>query len=128
MLSKGFSNDGVVGKRDSLSVDLAVSSLENEFSNGFSGRISEGDVGLNFSEKVGRSFVHSDKGSVMDLPQSEQSQDSDDFGVEFVNTSDSNNECESGLGGYVNLSSELGLNRLKRTFLLASMSALTAFW
>ena len=64
----------------------------------------------------------------MNLSQSEQSQDSDDFGVEFVNTSNSNNECESGLGGYVNLSSELSLNREMYTFLLASMSALTAFW
>ena len=31
----------------------------------------------------------------MDLSQSEQSEDSDDFRVEFVNTSDSYNKCKS---------------------------------
>ena len=111
-----------------MPVDLAISSLENEFSDGFSGRIAESDVGLNFSEKVGRGFIDSDEGSVMDLPQSEQSQDSDDLRVEFVNTSDSHNECESGLGGYVDLSGKFGLNVTICTFLLASISALTAFW
>ena len=30
----------------------------------------------------------------MDLSQPKQSQDSDDFRIELVNTSDSNNKCE----------------------------------
>ena len=52
-LSKRFSDNGIVRERNSLSVDLAVPSLEDEFSDGFSGRIAEGDVGLHFSEEVG---------------------------------------------------------------------------
>ena len=128
VLSEWFSYDGVWWERDSLSVDFSVSSLENEFSNSFSGRISEGDIWLNFSEEVGWSFVDSDKGSVVDLSQSEQSEDSDDFRVEFVNTSDSYNECESWLSWYVDLTSELGLNIWIGTFLLESISALTDFW
>jgi hypothetical protein len=64
----------------------------------------------------------------VDLSQSEQSQDSDDLGVEFVNTSDSHNECESRLSGYVDLSGKFGLSVIMCTFLLASISALTAFW
>ena len=128
VLSKGFGNDCVWWERDSLSVDLSVSSLENEFSNSFSGRVSESDVWLNFSEEVGWSFVNSDKSSVVDLSQSEQSEDSDDFRVEFVNTSDSYNECESWLSWYVDLTSELGLNIWIGTFLLESISALTDFW
>ena len=64
----------------------------------------------------------------MDLSKSEQSQDSDDFRVEFVNTSDSYDESELGLSRYVNLTSKLGLNIISDTFLLALISALTAFW
>ena len=40
----------------------------------------------------------------MDLSQSEKSHDSDNLGVEFVNTSDSNGKSESWLGWYVDLS------------------------
>ena len=40
----------------------------------------------------------------MDLSQSEYSQDSDDLGVEFVNTSDSHNKSKFGLSGNVDLS------------------------
>jgi len=128
VLSKGFSYDSVWWERDSLSVDFTISSLENEFSNGFSWRISEGDIRLNFSEEIWWSLVDSDKSSVVDLSQSEQSEDSDNLGVEFVNTSDSDNECESWLSRYVDLTCKFGLSILDGTFLLASISALTAFW
>jgi hypothetical protein len=63
----------------------------------------------------------------MDLSQPKQSQDSDDLWVKFVNTSDSYNECKSWLSWYVDLTSKLGLNIWNGTFLLASISALTAF-
>ncbi len=128
MLSKWFSYNGVWWERDSLSVDFTISSLEDKFSNGFSWRISKGDVRLNFSEEIWWSFVDSDKGSVVDLSQSEQSQDSDNLWVEFVNTSDSNNECEFWLSGYVDLTCKFGLSIWSGTFLLASISVLTAFW
>lgn len=45
----------------------------------------------------------------MDLSQSEESQNADSFGVEFVNTSDSNDECKFGLSGNVDLPCELSL-------------------
>jgi hypothetical protein len=64
----------------------------------------------------------------VDLSQSEQSQDSDNLWVEFVNTSDSNNECEFWLSGYVDLTCKFGLSIWSGTFLLASISVLTAFW
>ena len=104
LLSQWFLDDGVGRKRDSLLVDLSVSSLENNFSDGLSGWVSEGDVWLNSSEDVGWGFIDSDEDTIVDLSQSEDSQDSDNFGVEFVNTSDSNDECEFGLGWYVDLS------------------------
>lgn len=110
VLSEGFLDDGVRGQGDSLSVDLAVSSLEDKFADGFARGVSEGDVGLDSSEEVGGGFVDSNEDSVVELSESEESHDPDDFGVELVNTSDSDNEGESGLSGYVDLSGELSLN------------------
>ena len=46
----------------------------------------------------------------MDLSESEQPEDSEDFGVEFVDTSDPDDECEFGLCRDVDLSSEFGLS------------------
>ena len=63
----------------------------------------------------------------MELSQSKKSHDSDDFGVKFVDTSDSNNKGELRLSRYMNLTSELGLNYLLSTFLRASISARLAF-
>ena len=64
----------------------------------------------------------------MKLSQPQKSHDPDDFGGVFVNTSDSNNKGKLGFGWYVNLSSEFGLNKVKDTFLLASISARQLFW
>lgn len=52
VLVQGLVDDFVVGNGDSLSVDLAESSLEDEFSDGFAGRIAVGDVRLDSSEHV----------------------------------------------------------------------------
>lgn len=69
-LCEALIDDGVGGKWNSLFVYFSVSSLENEFSNSFSGRVAEGDVWLYFTEEVGGSFVDSDENSVMKLSQS----------------------------------------------------------
>ena len=121
--------DGVVGLQgNSLLVDLAVTSLEDESSDGFSGWVSVGDVWLNSSEHIDGSLIDSDEDTVVELSQSEESHDPDDLGVEFVNTSDSNNKGEFGFSSYVNLSSEFSLSGSKFTFLMAAVSALTEFW
>lgn len=111
VLSEGFFDDGVGGEGDSLSVDLAISSLEDEFADGFAGGVAEGDVGLDSSEHVGGGLVDSNEDSVVELSESEEPHDSDDFRVELVNTSDSDDEGESGLSRYVDLTGELSLDR-----------------
>jgi len=70
-LTKGFGNNGVVWKGDSLSVNFAVSSLENELSDWLSSGISESNIGLNFSQEIGWSFIDSDESSIVDLSQSQ---------------------------------------------------------
>jgi len=126
--AKRLSNNRVAWKRDSLFVDLSITPLEDKLPDGFSGRIAKGYIGLNFSEKVGWSFVDSDEGSIVDLSQSEQSQDSDDFRVELVNTSDPDDECDFWLSWHIDLSCKFCLSKMEFTFLRASISALTAFW
>jgi len=126
-LAQNFFN-GVVGfKGNSLPLDFTIASLEDKSSDGFSGGIPVCDVGFNSSEHIDGGFVDSDENSVVELSQSEESHDSNDLGVEFINTSDSNNKGKFGFGGYVNLSSVLSLNKSELTFLLALISAQQAF-
>ena len=51
-LSKSLFNDGIIGERSSLFVDLAISSLKDEFSDGFPGWVSEGNIRLNSSDEI----------------------------------------------------------------------------
>ena len=111
-----------------MSVNFAESSLKDQFFDGFTRWVSVSDVGFNFSEHIDGSFVNSNENSVMELSESEESHDSDDFWVVFVNTSDSNHKCKFRLSRYVDLSSEFSLSNKKITFLLASISALLSFW
>lgn len=127
LLSEGFLNQSIGGKRDTLPVNFAISSLKDKFADGFAGRISECDVRFNTSEHIGGSFVDSNEDSVMELSESEESHDADNFGVEFVNTADPHNECQTGLSWDVNLTGELGLDHRIFTFLRASISALVSF-
>jgi hypothetical protein len=79
-------DDGVVGKRDSLSVNLSETSLEDELLDGLSSGVSKSDEGEDLLEHVKGSLVDSEEGTVVELSESEQSQDSLDFRVELVNT------------------------------------------
>lgn len=64
----------------------------------------------------------------MDLSQSQNPEDSEDLGVELVNTSDSDDEGELWLSRDMDLASQLGLNHLIFTFLRAVISSALAFW
>jgi hypothetical protein len=110
VLSEDLLHDVVVFEGNSLSVDLAVTSLEDELPDGILGRVTIGDVGLNSSEHIDGGFVQLDEDTVVDLSESEESHDSDGLGVEFVNTSDSNHKGDFGFSRYVDLTGELSLN------------------
>ena len=113
-------DDSVIRKRDSLLVNLSVSSLENELADGISGWISESDVRLDSAEEISRSFIDADKDTVMNLSKSQNSKDSDDLGVQFVDTSDSYDESKAGLGWDVNLSGDLGVSTSSNLGLFSS--------
>jgi len=79
-------DDGVIGKRDSLSVNLSETSLEDELLDGLSSGVSKSDEGEDLLEHVKGGLVDSEEGTVVELSESEQSQDSLDFRVKLVDT------------------------------------------
>jgi len=113
-------DDSVIRKRDSLLVNLSVSSLKNELADSISGWISESDVRLDSAEEISRSFIDADEDTVMNLSESQNSKDSDDLGVQFVDTSDSYDEGKAGLGWDVNLSGDLGVSTSSNLRLFSS--------
>lgn len=98
LLSENLLNGSVGLEGNSLLVDLSVTSLEDELSDGFIAGITIGDVWLNSSEHIDGGFVKLDEDTVVELSQSEESHDSDGLGVEFVNTSDSDHEGDFRIG------------------------------
>ena len=82
-------HDGVVREGDAALVHFAVASLVDEFSDGLSGGVSVGDVGLDLPEHVNCSFVQLDEDAVVDLSESQQLQGLPHIGVQFVDTTKS---------------------------------------
>ena len=60
-------------------------------------------------EHVGGGLVHLDEDSVVDLPQSEKLEDLLDLGGDLVDTTDSHDEDQLGLGGDVVVAVLLGI-------------------
>ena len=85
-LAEGSLNDGVVGERNSLAVDLTVASLVDELSDQTLRRVAVGDVGLNSSDHVHGGLVKSDEHTVVELSQSEELEDLFASGVKLVDT------------------------------------------
>ncbi len=93
VLAQNFFDNGVSGQRNSLFFNLTITSLKDKLSNCLSGWVSESDVWFNSSQEVGWSLVDSDEWTVMQLSQSQYSQDSDWSWVKLINTPNSNNKC-----------------------------------
>ncbi|CAM6002815.1 unnamed protein product [Sphagnum balticum] len=98
VIPEGLRNDGVVGEGDALSVDLSVSSLVDELADVFAGRVAVGDVGLNPPKEVDGGLVDAHEDTVVELAESEQTENADNLGVELDDTPNPDHECESRLG------------------------------
>ena len=84
--SKIIFNDLIVGKWDSLLVDLSVSTLVDELTDGFDGGISIGNPGLYNFEHLASRFSHADENAVVDLEQTEELKDLARLRCDFVDT------------------------------------------
>merc|ERR1719433_2582440 len=102
-------NDVVGGDGSSVSIDLDKSTFVDEIANSLQVGAPVGDVGLADPEHVGGGLVHLDEDSVVDLPQSEELEDLLDLGGDLVDTTDSHDEDQLGLGGDVVVAVPLGV-------------------
>ena len=86
VLSKLSLNNAIVSEGKSAFVDLSISSLVDKVSDGLLGRVAIGDIGLNSSDHVDGGLVKSNKGSIVQLSQSQELQNFLAGGVKFVDT------------------------------------------
>jgi hypothetical protein len=86
VLAEGFVNDGIGGDGDSGLVDFEETSLVDQIFDGFQVGIPEGDERLDSSQHVQGGGVHSDEGGVVDLSQSQETEDLGHVRVQLVDT------------------------------------------
>ena len=72
--------------------------------------VPEGDIRLNFPEKINSCFVDSYESPVMKLSQPEKAENADSPGVKFINTTDPNDKSNLGLRSNMNLPIKFGIS------------------
>ena len=109
VLSDGVLDHGVVGDGLPLLVDVDVPSLVNKLFDGLEVGVTVSNVGLNQTEHLDGGLVQTDEHTVVDLPQAEELEDLPGLGVNTVDTTDTDDERNLGLGLPVEVTSLLGL-------------------
>lgn len=102
-------DDGIVGKSDSLLVDLTVTSLVQKLSNGGQRWVTVSDVWLSKLQELRSSLGDSNKDTGVDLEQSKQLQNLSWLRGNLGNTLDSNNENQLVLSLDIERAVSLGL-------------------
>lgn len=97
VLAKVLLDDLVVGERETLAVDLAVTALVDELTDGLEVGVTVGNVGVDDGEHLGSSLVQADKDTVVDLEKTQQLQDLAGLGSNLVDTFDTDNKDQLGL-------------------------------
>mmetsp|Transcript_60618 Transcript_60618/g.69214 ORF Transcript_60618/g.69214 Transcript_60618/m.69214 type:complete len:220 (-) Transcript_60618:34-693(-) len=112
VLAQNFFDDTVVGEGESLSVELTVTSLVDQISDGLEGRITVSDIGLDLTQHVYGSTVDLNENSVVDLSKSQQLQTLLDIRVHVHNTLGSDNQSDLRLIRDVEVTVLLGTSQL----------------
>lgn len=79
-------NNHVVGQGNSGLVDLQESALVNQVFDGLLGGETISDIGFHSAEHVHSGAVDTDQSGVVDLSETEESEDLSHIGVQFVDT------------------------------------------
>lgn len=74
ILAKVLFDDGVVGKRNALLIDLAVASLVDEFAHGFEVGVPPGYERLNNLQHLEGGFSQADEDAIVDLEETKELQ------------------------------------------------------
>jgi len=109
VFAKVLFNDLVRRKSNSLLVDLSVSTLVDEFSDGLQVGLTVSDVGLNSEKHLRSSLGDLDEDTVVDLEKTEELKDLARLRGNVVDTLDTHDEVNLGLSGDVEVSVSLGL-------------------
>ena len=86
VLAEVLLDDGVVGERDALLVDLAVSALVDELTDSLLVGVSVGDVGLDDLQHLEGGLGEADEDTVVDLEKTEELESLPLLGVDLVDT------------------------------------------
>ena len=121
VLGKVLLDDGVVGEGNALLVDLGVSALVDELTDGLQVGVTVGNEGLDDLEHLRGGLGQTDEDTVVDLEKTEELESLALLGVDLVDTLDAGNEDELGLGG--NIVAALGLGDASKTDLLTLVVA-----
>ena len=89
----------VVGDRKALLVDLTVSALVDELTDGLEVRVAVGDEGVDDLQHLGGGLGELDEDTVVDLEETEELEGLALLGIDLVDTLDADDEGELGLGG-----------------------------
>lgn len=98
----------VGGKSNALLVDLSVSTLVQKLADGSMAGVTVGNVSLNKSEELLSSLGDTQKDTVVDLQKSQQLEGLSGLGGNLVNTLDTDNKDQLGLGSNVEGTLSLG--------------------
>jgi len=101
VLGKVLLDNGVVGKSDTLLVDLTVTTLVDELTDSLEVGVTPGDEGLDDLEHLNGGLGQADEDTVVDLEKTEELEGLALLGVDLVDTLDTDNEGELGLSGDV---------------------------
>lgn len=108
VLAEVLLDDGVVGERDALLVDLAISTLVDELTDGLEVGVAVGDERLDDLQHLKGGLGQLDEDTVVDLEKTEELESLPLLGVNLVDTLDTDDEDELGLSGDVEAALLLG--------------------
>jgi len=117
VLAKVLLNDGVVGEREALLVDLAISTLVDELADRLEVGVAISNEWLNNAQHLDGGLGQTDEDTIVDLEETEELQSLALLGVNLVDTLDTDDECKLGLSW--NVEGALGLGQTVKSNLLA---------
>ena len=100
VLSQVLLNQLVVGQRDALLIDLAVTALVYQFANRLEVRVSICNKGFNNLEHFHGSLGETDEDTIVDLEETKELESLALLGIDFVDTFDTDDEDEFRLSRY----------------------------
>jgi len=99
VFAKVLLDQGIVRQRDTLLVDLAISTLVDQLADGLQVGVAVGNEGLDNAEHLDGSLGKANEDTIVDLEKTEELESLALLGVDLVDTLDTDHKSKLGLGG-----------------------------